>query len=185
MKPIKPNDPRLQLQPLDRVLHWGYPHRKDDGPVIAWVTNPRLEKYTYATYKIYNDNHFIRLSHNIEDAESGRGSYEPVARVRVYSDETWAVIETWRERVPNLPAILKPSKTGKSQRATSNECYSRRPYEPHRPVRRRPVSGCAGHAANVAGNGMIMDFVTGVVIVWTLCVGVWAMAEAVERLPRG
>lgn len=32
---------------------------------------------------------------------------------------------------------------------------------------------------------MIMDFVTGIVIVWTLCVGVWAMTEFVERLPRG
>lgn len=60
-----------------------------------------------------------------------------------------------------------------------------KPYEPRRPVRRRPVPGCTGHAACVAGGGVIMDFVTGIVIVWTLCVGVWAMAEIVECLPRG
>lgn len=113
MKPIKPNDPRLQLQPLDRLLHWGYPHRKDDGPVIAWITNPRLGKYTYAAYKIYNDNHFVRLSHNIEDAESGRGSYEPVARVRVYSNETWSIIEAWRERAAQLARDIKAIEGGK------------------------------------------------------------------------
>lgn len=59
------------------------------------------------------------------------------------------------------------------------------PYEPYRPCYRRPVCGCAGYGAGVAGGEMIVDFVTGLVIVWALLVGVWALAEAVERLPRG
>lgn len=114
MKTIKPNDPRLQLRALDRVLHWGYTHRKDDGPVIAWVTNPNLDgKPHLPIYCIYNDRPFIRLSHNIEDAESGRGNYEPIERIRIYTDADWAIIMAWRERTAQLSRDIAAIERGR------------------------------------------------------------------------
>lgn len=56
--------------------------------------------------------------------------------------------------------------------------------EPHRPNAIRCVPGCAGPRAGGAGWEGAVDVITATVLLWTLGVLVWALAEYVEGLPK-
>ena len=102
---------RPNYQPLQKVIVFGYPHSKDGGPIIGWVTSTEI----HPRYLLHDEQGrlLVRISGYESDAKRGAGNSHLADKVYPYSDEFWAMCEEWRRRGQQLQVDLKVLARGK------------------------------------------------------------------------